>query len=200
MTLLTRSATGAGLAALALTIGLAVVTGSSRQESAAVSQDSGTVKVTLGEQSAQPGAPVVLLLTLSVPAEAPPSSIEVRLTYPTALLTFVKVEPSGLALGVSATVEAVVVKGPDANSSTVKATITTPAGVTPRDTLSSGALAYFSFKVAKEAKPATTIPVTLGAVMKTADTKTPALSPVLAVNGKVTVTAPPVPSCFFYMH
>jgi hypothetical protein len=166
----------------------------------AADQSAAETKLTIGEQSAPPGSPVVVPLTLAVPENVKAGTIEIRVTFPKATLTFAKVEPSGLAAGASATIETNVTKGPDAASSTLVATIATPADATDRKTLTSGLLAYIGFTIAKTAKPGTIVPVKLASVVRTADADAQPVAPVSSVNGKVTVTSPPVISCFFYMH
>ena len=79
-------------------------------------------KLTLGESSGRPGASVTVPLTLSAAESVNVGSVEMRLSYPKAQLTFNKVEPSGLSLGVGARAEATVENGPDPKSSTVRIT------------------------------------------------------------------------------
>jgi hypothetical protein len=200
----------AAAAALAVFVGAAVGFGAAAsppqgpppapQTAPAGAQTAEPTTLTIGEQTAPPGAPVVVPLTLSAPDTVKPGSIEIRVTYPKATLTFAKLDPSGLALGASATIEANVGKGPDAASSTLIATIATPADPAERKALASGLLAYIGFTIAKDAKPGTTVPVKLQSIVRTADAEEKPVAAVTSVNGKVTITAPPVISCFFYMH
>jgi hypothetical protein len=169
------------------------------QTTPAAGQTAESTTLTIGEQTGVPGAPVVVPLTLAAPDAVKPGTIEIRVTFPKATLTFTKVEPSGLALGASATIETTVGKGPDAASSTLVATIATPADPAERKALAPGLLAYIGFTIAKDAKPGT-VPLKLTTTVRTADAEAKPVAPVSAVNGKVTVTAPPVISCFFYMH
>lgn len=192
--------------ARALIVGVAALAASpqaaapARSATAAASQATEPTKLTVGEQTATPGAPVVVPLTFSAPDTTNAGAIEIRLTYPKALLTFAKLEPSGLALGVFAKIETAVDKGPDAASSTLVATISTPAGAEARKAFGSGLLAYVGFTIAKTAKPGTTIPLKMETVVRTAEAEPKPVPKVTSVNGKIVVAQVPVVSCFFYMH
>jgi hypothetical protein len=163
-------------------------------------QTADPTKLTIGEQTGPPGAAVVVPVTLAAAESVKPGSIELRVTFAKATLTFSKFEPSGLALGVSATVETTIVKGPDAATSTLVATITTPPGTDPRNAFSSGVLAYVGFTIDKDAKPGTTVALKAFSTVLSADAAPRAIVPVATGDGKIIVAAPPVISCFFYMH
>jgi hypothetical protein len=193
------SSRGAAVAA-ALIVSFAALAAAPFQDAAPPAQSAEPTKLTAGEQTAPPGAPVVVPLTLSAPDAVKAGIIELRVTYPKALLTFAKVEPSGLALGVFATIETSIGKGPDAASSTLLATIATPADPEARKAFSSGLLAYLGFTIAKDAKPGTDIALKLESVVRTAENEPHPILPVSSVNGKIVVANPPVISCFFYMH
>lgn len=157
-------------------------------------------KLTLGEPSAPPGSRVTVPLTLSVPESVNVGSLEIRLTFPKAQLTFTKVEPSGLAVGLDARVEATVENGPDAKSSTLRVRVATPGSAGERKPLPAGLLAYIGFTIAKTAKPDTTISLVHVATGLTTHSDPRPVTPLGIANGKINVTKPPVPACFFYMH
>ena len=158
-------------------------------------------KLTLGESSGLPGASVTVPLTLSAAESVNVGSVEMRLTYPKAQLTFNKVEPSGLSLGVDAKAEATVENGPDPKSSTVRVTLSTPPGEAGvRKPLPLGLLGYLGFTIAKTAKPETTISLVNVAAAATTDSEPRPIAPLAFANGKIKVTTRPVPACFFYMH
>lgn len=158
-------------------------------------------KLTLGEASGPPGSPVTVPLTLSAAESVTVGSIEMRVTYPKAQLTFNKVEPSGLSLGVDAKVEASVESAPDAKSSTVRITVSTPTGERGgRKPLPIGLLAYLGFTIAKTAKPETTISLVPVAAAANIDSEPRPVAPLGVADGKIKVTTRPVPACFFYMH
>ena len=157
-------------------------------------------KLTLGQPSAPPGSPVTIPLTLAASESAKVGSIELRLTFPKAQLTFNKVEPSGLVLGIEGTAEAVVDPRPEGKSSTVRVTVAGGAGAGGRRPLPAGVLAYLGFTIAKTAKPDTTISLAHVATALTTDVDARPVLPFGVVNGKVSVTRPPVPACYFYMH
>ena len=85
---------------------LCLAFGAARSSTASSQQTAAEAKLTLGEPSAPPGSPVTIPLTLSMAESVSVGSVEIRLTYPKAQLTFNKVESSGLVLGIEATVEA----------------------------------------------------------------------------------------------
>lgn len=154
----------------------------------------------LGEASAPPGAPVVAPLTLTVAEGTRVGSVDVRLTFPKALLKFVKIEPSGLALAVEAIVKAEATDGADTTSSTVHVTVSTLGAGGSRKPLPSGVLGYLAFTVAPGAKPLTAIAFAHEATALTVDTPPAPVTPLTLDPAKITVANPPVPACFFYMH
>ena len=163
-------------------------------------QTPAVTKVSVAEVSAPPGAPVVLPVTLGAPEGVSIGTVEFRLTYSTTLLTFVKMEPSGLALGLGAVLQAVVEKGPDARSATLRGSVSAPMSGASRQPLPSGPLAYVAFTIAKSAKPGTSIVLTHVASASTSDAAPQPITPVVAAKVKIDVARPPVPACFFYMH
>lgn len=154
--------------------------------------------LSVAESAAQAGAPVVAPLTLSPAAGVAVGAVEVRLTHPKALLAFVKIEPSGLALGVDAVVEAEVKAGPDAKSSTLHVRVFTAPG--SGRALPSGPLAYLGFKISDSAKPETAITLVHAAEALTTGRPRQPVTRLAAANAIITVARPPVPACFFYMH
>jgi hypothetical protein len=158
-------------------------------------------RLTLPERSGPPGAPVTIPLTLSTPESVSVGSIELKLTYPKPLLSFTKIEPSGLALGLEATVLAAVDDGRDGKSSTLRVTISgPPAEDGGKKPLPTGVLAYVGFTIAKTAKTETTISLiqTVNAMAPGAEPRP--VTPFGVSDGKIKVTTKPVPACFFYMH
>jgi hypothetical protein len=69
-----------------------------------------------------------------------------------------------------------------------------------RKPLPVGVLAYIGFTIAKTAKPDTTISLLHVATGRTTDGDSRPVAPLGIANGKIRVTKPPVPACFFYMH
>lgn len=166
--------------------------------SAIARQSAESTVLSLGEASASPGEPIVVPLTLSPAESVDVGTVEVRLTYPTAVLSFVKSEPSGLALGTDATLEAEVTAASDAKSSVLHVSVSAASG--SGKPLPAGPLTYLTFKVSAEAKPETPIAMMVTATAFTAGTPRRAVEPLVAPNPKITVAAPPVTACFFYMH
>ena len=154
--------------------------------------------LSIGQSAAQPGAPVVAPLTLATAEGVELGSVTVRLTYPKALLSFVKVEPSGLALGVGAVIESKIDVGRDATSTTLIVKVfTAPAS---GRSLPPGPLAYLGFKISETAKPESAIALVHAAEALTAGEPRQPLTPVVAGKATIRVAPPPVPACFFYMH
>jgi hypothetical protein len=188
------------MAALLLpaTFVLALTVDAAAAPSGAPSREQEPTNLTLGEASAPPGSPVTAPLTLSVPEGAEVGSLKVRLTYPKALLTFEKVEPSGLSLGVGAAVDATVEEGLGGKSSTLAVTIST--GSPPPKALPPGPLAYIGFRISDRAEPESTIPLTHSAEAFGVGDPPRRVEPISAAPAAIQVSAPAVPACFFYMH
>lgn len=177
--------------AATLAINGAIATGRSQQPD-------GATTLSLGESAAPAGSPVVAPLTLSAAGGLEIGAVEVRLTFPTALLTFEKIEPSGLSLAVDAVVQAEVKAEPGGQSSTLLVKVFTAPG--SGKALPSGLLAYVGFKIHESAKPETSIALALAAEALTAGEPRQPVTPVAAANATIKVARPPVPACFFYMH
>lgn len=154
--------------------------------------------ISIGESAAQAGAPVVAPLTLASAAEMEIGSVTIRLTYPKALLSFVKLEPSGLALAIAAVVQSEVEPGPDAKSSTLQVTVFTAPG--SGRSLPRGTLAYLGFKISEKAQPERAITLVHTAEALTAGDPRQPVKELIAGKATITVARPPVPACFFYMH
>jgi hypothetical protein len=157
--------------------------------------DAASGTIALGDASAAPGSAVVSPLSLSAPEPIHIRALEVRLTYDSSLLSFDKAEPSGLALGISAEVTAAVEESADEGSSVLRLRIAAPS----ERELPPGPLAYIRFRIAQKALPETAIAIRIEAVGQTADAPGQAVT-LDAAPGRIIVSAPPVPACFFYMH
>jgi hypothetical protein len=131
---------------------------------------------------------------LSAPDEVSVGDLTVRLTFAKALLGFEKIDPSGLALSVDASVQAETKAGPDEESSTLE------IRVAATKALPSGPLAYVSFKIDESATPETSIALEHAAEAATTDRPPRRVEPLVAEPASIRVSAPPVPACFFYMH
>lgn len=176
----------------------AVLTATLASSSERPQQAGGETMVSVGESAAQAGSPVVAPLTLAAPGGVEIGAVDVRLTFPTALLTFEKIEPSGLALAVDAVVQAEVKAEPDGKSSTLHVKVfTAPAS---GRSLPSGPLAYLAFKVSETAKPETSIALVHAAEALTTGEPRQQVRPLTAAKAAIKVARPPVPACFFYMH
>jgi hypothetical protein len=159
-------------------------------------QDAPAATVTLTEGSAPPDAQVVLPLALSVREGTRVGEVEIRVGFPGTLLSFVSIERSGLAVAADAELRSEVGKGSSEGTSVLHATIST-AGKS-RQPLPDGPIAYVTFRIAKEAKPGSSIPLGHEATVRAPDGG--AVAPVVATPAEVKVSEAPPPACVFYMH
>jgi hypothetical protein len=167
-------------------------------QSAGQSQAAATI--TIGEGAAPPDAQVVLPISLSVRSGVEVGAVEVRLGFPSRSLAFVKADPSGLAIGTGADVEAEVRPAGSEESPVLHVRVATRAEGGKRQGLGDGPIAYLTFRVAATARPQTTIALTHEASVWTNDDPPRTVAPVIASKAEVVVAAPPVTGCFFYMH
>ena len=167
---------------------------------AGLAQTAGTTTISITESSAPPDSQVVLPLALDAPDSVRVGAIDVRLTFPKALLTFVSVEPSGLAVGVDAVVQSDVKPGAKEGESVLHATISTTGSGGSRQPIPTGPLAYVAFRIAKTAKPETVITLTHEVSATTVDDPPKPVAPIAASAAQIGVAKEPVPACFFYMH
>ena len=158
------------------------------------------VNVSLGQASGPADAQAVVPLSMSGSGDPKLASVTVRVPFPTALLTFVKVDPSGLAVGVDAKITTDVKPGSGADTSVLHATIASSDAGGQRRALPLGVLAYITFRIAKDAKPETTVPLAAEASVASIAEPSKQITVAKVAPGEVTVAAPPVPVCFFYMH
>ncbi len=157
--------------------------------------------VHLGEGAAPPGGQVVLPVSFSSAENVVKAgAIDLRVTLPKAKLSFVKIDPSGLAVGVSATVQANVKDGDAAGPPIVEAHISTIGPGGGRLAIPSGPVAYLTFTIDTSAEPGDAFDVSLEASVRTTDDPPRTITPVGTADGQITVASPPVPMCFFYMH
>lgn len=187
------------LAPLALIVAMAAFTPTG-EASRRAGQTDQQVTVTVGEGTAAPDAPVTLALSLSAPDTLPIGSVTVRIAFPKALLSFVNIDSSGLALAVNADVRAEVKKGPNEATSVVEATISTIGKGGSRQAIPVGLIAYLSFKIDNRAEVETTIALTHEATATTTGDQPGPVIGVVASKAEVNVSSPPVAACFFYMH
>ena len=78
-------------------------------------------------------------------------ALSIEITFPAKLLSFVKAERSFMVEAAKAQIQADVESGAGGDKSTLKLTLSTPAGETPREFIPDGPIAYVTFKIAKEA-------------------------------------------------
>jgi hypothetical protein len=160
---------------------------------------SSPVTITFGDSAAPPDAEVVVPMSMSVPDGIPVGAIDVRLGFPKSQLAFVKIEPSGLAIGVGAELQAEVAEQAGGQI-LLQLRVFTKRDGNGQKPLPTGPLAYVAFKIDKSAKPETEIPLAHEATASTTEAPPRPITPVVAAPVAITVARPPVPACFLYMH
>jgi hypothetical protein len=156
--------------------------------------------VTVQTSNAPPDAQVVLPVFLAAPEAVKVGRIELRVGFPKEVLTFVKVEPSGLAVGVDAEVKAEVKDAPSPGFGVVHASVSTVGPNGSRQSIPGGPIVYLVFTIDKTAKAGTTIALSHEATASTTDDPPKPVTPLTASKAQVIVSEPPAPACFFYMH
>lgn len=157
------------------------------------------IAINIGEGNGPPDSKVVLPVSVSAPQTANLGAVKIRLGFPKALLEFVEMELSGLALAAGAEVRTAIQPGPGNDQSVVEATISTVSPDGPRRALPVGRLGQLVFRIGKTAKPSTWISLTDTATASTVDEPSKSV-PVEAYKTRIGVSLPPVSACFFYMH
>ena len=144
---------------------------------------------------------------LQVPVELTPGkgaelgSLAMTVRFPLTLVSFLRIELGGVAEGVGAEAEAAVETDPqEQDRGLVHLTIATPERDGRRAALPEGRVAGLWFKIAKDAKPETVIPLTV-VTATGAGTKAGAGALELDTrDGEILVSKLIITSCFFYMH
>lgn len=193
------TATGLRIIRFVLSIGLAAM---ATREPAFLAQAPAEPAVTvgLGEGAAPPGSAAVVPLTLSAPDGIAVGRLSVKVRVPTGELAFGKIDPSGLAVGVGAKVTAETRAAGNGVTELSIEILAGADGARAGAALPPGPVAYLTFTVSEKASSGTDVPLTLEATVTSAGAPPRDIAPVGRKAGTVTVSEPPVPACFFYMH
>lgn len=164
---------------------------------AAVQEETAKPRVTLVQSVGPPGGAVAIPIRLAGVEGASLGTVTLRLRFQTSRLTFSKVEIGGLgeAAGVQATAQA----QPRGRETLLEVTIATPEQNGARTPIPDGPIAQLVLTVAKDLKPKTVIPLKLEATGGGLRKDSGPVA-VLARDGEIIVSNPPVIGCFFYMH
>jgi hypothetical protein len=155
--------------------------------------------VKLERGAAPPDGKTSVPLTLTPTAGTNVSELEIVLSFPKALISYVSNETSAASDDVGAVVKASVrASDSDPLLSQLTLTIVTPPRKTPRTALPKGTLVYLLFHVSKDAKLGTNIPFQITGKATTADNKP--VEPLTIQAAKFGVSEAPITGCFFYMH
>lgn len=161
-------------------------------------QDEALARVTILPVKAAPAdaRPVPIEVTLGRGIEL--GSLSMTIGFPIELVTFQKVELGGIAEGLGAEAKAELKE--EKGESVVQLTIATPEKNGARMALPQGRLASLWFKVAKDAKPETVIPLTIVAATATGIKAGDGTVKLETRDGQIVVSHPLITACFFYMH
>jgi hypothetical protein len=126
-------------------------------------------------------------------------TLQLDVTFPTALLTFTGAETAGLSDGVSAAMKTDT--RPDANdAATTHALVSLSTLGSSGQPLPDGTLVYLLFQISKDAKLSTLIPVGVAGTAVSTDAPPKSVEPITVQGNSVEVAESAVISCFFYMH
>jgi hypothetical protein len=144
-----------------------------------------------------PGGIVAVPIQLSGVESGQIGTLTLKLRFLSNKLTFTKVEVGGLGDSVGAVATAEMQRRGD--ETLLEVTIATPEKEGARAPIPDGPIAQLMFKVAKDLKPETVIPL---ALQVTGGGTKAGAEPVKvsARDGEIIVANPSVISCFFYMH
>lgn len=156
-----------------------------------------TPRVTLTQSAGPPGGNVSVPIQLSGVESASLGTLTLRLVFTAARLTFSKVEIGGV--GEAAGVEVATETQHRSPETLLDVTITTRAQDGVRAPLPDGPIAQLLFRIGKDLKPETVIRLKLQA-SGTAQRGGTGPVKVVARDGEIVVSNPPVIGCFFYMH
>jgi len=164
---------------------------------AAPQQEKTTALVTMAQSVGPPGGNVAVPIQLVAAEPGQVGSLTLKVHFPSAQLTFTKVEISGLGEAVGA--EATAVAKETAGETVLELTIAAPEKIGTRTPLPDGPIAHLLFRIARGLKPETVIPLK---VHVAAGGARPGAGPVrvAARDGEIIVSNPSVIGCFFYMH
>lgn len=127
-------------------------------------------------------------------------TLSLEITFPAKLLSFLKAEKSFLVEAAKGQIQADVQSDSRADQSTLKLTLSTPAGETPREFIPDGPIAYLTFRVAKEAPLDTEIVLAAKAGGVTTDDPPRPIPSIATSDGRILIKLVPLTACFFYMH
>jgi len=136
-------------------------------------------------------------VTLTVTRGVEIASFSVTIRFPSASLSFQEIEVGGLGKAVGAEVEAEPTE--EGDDTIVQFTVAAAETDGRRVALPQGPLATLRFRIAKEAKAAILIPLTVVAASATSVTEGATVN-LDTRTGGIFVTHPAATACFFYMH
>lgn len=189
-----------GFVALLATLGPLALPGphpTAVQERQTTPQENASPRVNIAQSVGPPGGIVAVPIQLSGVESGQIGKLTLTLRFPSNKLTFTKVEVGGLGDSVGAVGTTEMHRRGD--ETLLEVTITTPEKEGARAPIPDGPIAQLMFRVAKDLKPETVIPLTLQA----AGVGTKAGAEPVKVSaraGEIIVGNPSVISCFFYMH
>jgi hypothetical protein len=151
--------------------------------------------IEIAEGYGPPGTKVTMPVDFKASDGVRAGAVEIRLTLPPTL-TFEAAAASGLSQGVGAELTS------EQKGDAVRVVLAVrgePAGSPPRP-IPDGTIAYLTFTIAQTATPESVIPLEPQAILRPLGDGPNAVVPMKAAATRIVVTAPPIPSCLFYMH
>lgn len=167
------------------------------QEGQTTPQENAGPRVKIAQSVGPPGGIAAVPIQLAGVESGHIGTLTLKLRFPGNKLTFTKVEVGGLGDSVGAVATTGIQRRGD--ETLLEVTIATPETEGVRAPIPDGPIVQLMFKVAKDLKPETVIPVTLEASGVGAKAGAQPVK-VSARDGEIIVSNPSVISCFFYMH
>lgn len=161
-------------------------------------QDSAIAFVDMPQSGGPPNGEVLVPITLTLGRGTEIGSLSMTVRFPIEPITFQKIELRGVAEALGAEAKAEVTQEKD--ETVLQLTIATPEKDGGRSALPQGPLADLRFKIAKDTKPATVIPLTIVASNATGTKAVAGPVKLETHDGRILVSNPAVITCFFYMH
>jgi hypothetical protein len=161
------------------------------------SQNAGT-RLTVSQGKGRPGTSVTLPVYL-VTDGVRIAGVKLRISFPGALASFEKAETALDSIGVEVRAE-VEPRLDDQGRSVLALDLSSPEGNAERAPISDGPIARVTFRISKDAKAETEIPLVSRAVIARTDDSPKKDATVTVYDGTISVIEEEIISCFFYMH
>ena len=159
------------------------------------------IRLSVGRTEGPPQSEVTVQAFLSADGNLKVASISMNITFPNRLVSFIRVDKTGLIEAMETQMEVEVeVHAYDPNKSILKLTLSTLEEGESGKALPEGPIAEIAFIILDEAQPGTDITLKNEAHVVAVEDPLKQIEPVIAEDGAIWVIESLIFSCFFYMH